>query len=193
VDPHKGAKAISGVAEAKRLGLVGLAFHPAVQRFDPSDRRLGSIWEVAEELDLVVLVHTGSSAFGAGEPGGTGVDLSFGDPMLMDRVAADYPGLRIVLAHSSRLWLDRTIAIARHKANVWVDLAGWSPKRLPADLLDAVRGPLTDVVLFGSGHPFGDVDGWLSAWDGLGMTDEVTERVLAGNASRLLRLDGQSS
>jgi predicted TIM-barrel fold metal-dependent hydrolase len=43
--------------------------------------------------------------------------------MLLDDVAADLPGLTIILAHPSVPWQDEAISIATHKANVYIDLA----------------------------------------------------------------------
>ena len=189
VDPHKGAKAISGVAEAKRLGMRGLKFHPPAQRFDPADRRVGAIWEVAEELGLAVLVHVGYTSLGAGDPGGGGVPLAMGNPMALDHVAAEFPRLQVILAHQAWPWVDASIAVAMHKPNVWIDLSGWSPRRLTPELLDAIRGPLADRTLFGTDFPFYDADRWLAAWERLDMPDELTEKVLVGNATRLLSLD----
>ena len=57
--------------------------------------------------------------------------------MLLDDVAADFPDLTIVMAHPSVPWQDEAISIATHKANVYIDLSGWSPKYFPPQL---VRG-----------------------------------------------------
>jgi len=189
VDPHKGAAAVAGINDAHRLGLRGLQFHPPVQRFSPADRRVYPLWEVAEELRLPVLVHTGFTALGAGDPGGSGVELGFADPMLVDRVAADFPRLPIILANPSWPWRDAAIAVARHKGNVYLELSGWSPADFPPILLEAICGPLMERTLFGSDFPFFDVDAWLSAWEDLDLPAEVGRRVLSGNAAELLGLD----
>lgn len=188
VDPHKGAKAISGVAEAKRLGLKGLAFHPAAQRFDPTDRRYGSIWEVAEELDLVVLVHSGFTDLGAGRPGGAGVEIAFANPMLLDRVAADFGDLRILISHPGWPWQDELLAVALHKPNVWIELSGGAPTRMTPGLLEAVQGPLRDRTVIGTGIPKLDLDEWLAAWERAGLDEAVAVNLRETNATRLLGL-----
>jgi predicted TIM-barrel fold metal-dependent hydrolase len=189
VDPLRGAAAVAGVHEAARLGLKGLKFHPPAQRFSPSDRRVYPVWDVAQSLGLPILVHTGFTALGAGMPGGGGIELGFGDPMALDRVAVDFPELTIVLAHPSWPWVEQGIAVARHKENVWLELSGWSPKLFPDSLREAIRGPLADRTVFGTDFPFLTPDKWLGDFDTLGFPDDVAEKIVFSNAERLLGLE----
>lgn len=190
VDPLNGAAAVAGVHGAIRLGLKGLKFHPPAQRFSPADRRVYPVWEAAESLRLPVLIHTGYTAMGAGMPGGGGIELSYGDPTLVDRVAVDFPNLQIVLAHPSWPWQEQAIAMAQHKANVHLELSGWSPSRFPASLVEAIKGPLTHKTLFGTDYPFLTPERWIASFEKLGFTDEATQRILRDNASELLGLEG---
>ena len=48
---------------------------------------------------------------------------------------------------------DSAISIATHKANVHIDLSGWSPKYFPPLLVRAANSLLQDKVLFGTGLP----------------------------------------
>jgi predicted TIM-barrel fold metal-dependent hydrolase len=189
VDPHRGAAAVAGVHEARRLGLQGLMFHPPAQRFSPADRRHYPVWEVAQQERLPVLIHTGFTALGAGTRGGGGIDLASGDPMLVDRVATDFPGLDLVIAHPSALWVEQAVAVARHKENVYLELSGWVPGRMPSVLAEAIAGPLADRVLFGSDFPFGPEPDPLAAWERSDLEPDLLERLLIGNARRLLGLD----
>ena len=189
VDPLNGAAAVAGVHGAGRLGLKGLKFHPPAQRFSPTDRRVYPVWEAAESLHLPVLIHTGYTAMGAGMPGGGGIELSYGDPTLVDRVAVDFPNLQIVLAHPSWPWQEEAIAIAQHKGNVHLELSGWSPSRFPPSLLEAIKGPLTHKTLFGTDYPFLTPERWIASFEKLGFSDEATQRILRDNAVELLGLE----
>lgn len=188
VDPHDGAAAVSGVFEAGRLGMRGLKFHPSAQGFDPRDRRYFPIYEAAEAEGLVCLFHTGYTGLGGGVRGGHGIRHEFANPMHLDRVAAAFPGLDIVMAHPSWPWQDEAIAVAQHKTNVWLELSGWSPKRFAPSLVAAVRGPLADRTLFGTDFPFLTPEKWLRDWETLLIPDAVTEQILLRNAERLLGL-----
>ncbi len=186
VDPSGGAAAVAGVHEAVRLGLSGLAFHPAAERVVPMGGESRHLWETAAEHGLVCLIHTGFTRLGAGVAGGGGVGLEPARPLHVDRVAAAYPGLKIILAHTGRLWLDEAVAITIHKRNIHLCLSGITPKAMSPELLDLIRGPLKDRVHFGSDYPFGSPDAWLTEWDSLGLSAEVSRAVLVDNVTALL-------
>ena len=134
------------------------------------------------------MFHTGQTGIGAGLPGGRGIKLRYSDPMLIDDVAADHPDLTIVLAHPSVPWQDSAISIATHKANVFIDLSGWSPKYFPAQLVKAAGGLLRDKVLFGSDFPVITPDRWLADFEALEIKDEVRQLILKENAIEMLGL-----
>jgi predicted TIM-barrel fold metal-dependent hydrolase len=108
--------------------------------------------------------------------------------MLLDDVAADFPGLTIVMAHPSVPWQDEAISIATHKANVYVDLSGWSPKYFPPQLVRAAGGLLKHKVLFGSDFPLITPDRWLRDFEALDLKPEVRPLILKDNAARMLGL-----
>lgn len=189
VDPLKGEAAVTELERAIRmLGLRGLKLHPSAQGFRPDDPAVAPVWEAARDLGVPVLVHTGTTGLGAGLPGGGGITLHQSNPMLFDVVAARFPELQIVMAHPAWPWQDEQLAVALHKPNTWIDLSGWSPRRFSPDLVRNIRGPLQDRVLFGTDYPFLTHSQWLDAWATLDVPDDVTEKVLLGNATRLLGL-----
>jgi predicted TIM-barrel fold metal-dependent hydrolase len=189
VDPHGGAAA---VGRAWRLvtehGVRGFKFHPSMQAFEPNDHRFYPLYEQLQELGVPALFHTGQTGIGAGLPGGRGIKLRYSDPMLIDDVAADFPGLTIVLAHPSVPWQDEAISIATHKANVYIDLSGWSPRYFPPQLVRAANTMLRTKVLFGSDFPVITPDRWMADFEKLEMKPEVTPLILKDNAIRMLKL-----
>ena len=189
VDPWKGKAAVAELGRAVgSLGLRGLKLHPSCQAFAPNDPRFHPLYGAASDLGVPVLFHTGTSGLGAGVPGGGGIKLGFSRPILLDDVAADFPGLTIIAAHPSWPWQDEMLAVAQHKANVYLDLSGWSPKRWSADLARNVLGPLQDRVLYGSDYPFITFAKWLDAFRAYDASPELEEKILLGNARRLLGL-----
>nr|BFD89597.1 4-hydroxyphenyl-beta-ketoacyl-CoA hydrolase [Kitasatospora sp. Xyl93] len=188
VDPHRP----DAVARARSLvrdhGVRGFKFHPSLQAFVPNDREHYPLYEAIQELGVPALFHTGQTGIGAGLPGGRGIKLRWSDPMLLDDVAADFPGLTIVLAHPSVPWQDEAISVATHKANVYIDLSGWSPKYFPPQLVKAAGSFLRHKVLFGSDFPVVTPDRWLADFDALGIKPEVRPLILKENAARVLGL-----
>jgi predicted TIM-barrel fold metal-dependent hydrolase len=188
VDPHDGASAVSRLRELAAAGAQGLKLHPSLQAFAPNDPGHYPLYRAATELGLPIIFHTGQTGIGAGLPGGRGIKLRFSDPMLLDDVAADHPDLTIVMAHPSVPWQDAAISIATHKANVFIDLSGWSPLYFPPPLVRALNGRLRHKVLFGSDYPVITPDRWLADFDGLEIKPEVVPLVLKDNAARVLGL-----
>lgn len=189
VDPWQGKLAEQEIRRIADLGLVGVGeLNPARQHFAPNDERFYPLWRCAEELGLVVLFHGGYAAAGSNTPGGGGVKLRFARPTLLDDVAADFPGLRIICAHPSWPWEAEAMAVALHKRNVFLDLSGVAPKYFSAELRQFVRRRAPDKVLFGTDWPSLSVERWLAEFDGLDVDEEVRRKVLLDNAQRLFGL-----
>ncbi|NYE18269.1 amidohydrolase family protein [Microbacterium immunditiarum] len=189
VDPRRA----DAVDRVRRLvedhGVRGFKFHPTVQGFDPSDSTHNPLYEALQEAGVIALFHTGQTGIGAGMPGGRGLRLGLSNPMLLDGVAADFPGLQIVMAHPSVPWQDEAISVATHKHNTWIDLSGWSPKYFPEALVRAANSYLKTRVLFGSDFPLLTPDRWRRDADAAELfKPEVVAGILKHNAARLLGL-----
>ncbi len=124
---------------SRRTGCAGSSSTRRSRRSSPTTARHYPLYEELQSLGVPALFHTGQTGIGAGLPGGRGIKLRYSDPMLLDDVAADFPGLTIIMAHPSVPWQDAAIAVATHKANVYIDLSGWSPKYFPPQLVRAAN------------------------------------------------------
>jgi uncharacterized protein len=189
VDPWNGRAAVKA---ARRLvadhKIRGFKFHPSLQAFHPNDPMAYPLYEALQELGMVALFHSGQTGIGAGVRGGGGIRLKYANPLALDDVAADFPDLRIVIAHPSFPWQDEALAVATHKPLVYIDLSGWSPKYFPPQLVRYANTLLKDKVLFGSDYPAITPDRWLADFDALDIRPEVRPRILKDNAVRLLGL-----
>jgi predicted TIM-barrel fold metal-dependent hydrolase len=188
VDPHKGKLAVREARELVEQGARGFKFHPNTQAFWPNDRAFYPLYEVIAEAGLIALFHSGTTGIGAGMPGGGGVKLKYSNPMAIDDVAADFPGLDIILAHPSFPWQEEALAISVHKPNVYIDLSGWSPKYFPEILVQYINTRLSHKMLFGSDYPLITPDRWISDFEKLPIKDDVRPLVLKENAIRVLKL-----
>ena len=188
VDPHKGDVAIAEVAHIAGLGLRGVKFHPSLQAFAPDDPVYWPIFAACEQHGLLALFHTGTSGIGARQPGGQGIRIDFAHPLKLDPVAAAHPGLTVVAAHFGWPWQMDLIAMALHKTNVYIDISGWSPRRIPAEVIRELRGRLTAQFVWGSDYPFLTPERCLDELDGLDLPADVRPAVLHDNATRILGL-----
>jgi hypothetical protein len=187
VDPHR-ADAEARLEEVRDLGLLGLKLHPTLQNFEPDDPSLAPFFESAARLGLRLLVHTGTSGVGAGEPGGQGLALDYCRPMRLDALAARYPEMSILLAHVGWPWHLEALAMALHKTNVFIDISGWKPKYLPPDVLRDMKGRLRRQFCFGTDYPMFDPQAQLAAMEELALPDSVAPLVMKDNARRFLGL-----
>ena len=189
IDPHKGKY---GAREARDLienhGVKGFKFHGIAQNAHPADRTAYPIYEVIAEYGLPAIFHTGHSGMGTGMRGGGGMRLKYGQPMLIDDVAVDFPDMKIILAHPSWPWVDESLSMALHKTNVFIDLSGWSPKYFPKQVIQYANTQLKHKMLFGTDFPLIHPDKWMAAAAEVGFRDEVMPLIMKDNAAKVLGL-----
>jgi len=163
----------------RRRSWRGLKLGPTYGHFYPNDAVLYPAYAVAQEKGIPVLVHTGTSVF-------KGSKLKYGAPLLLDEIAVDFPDLVIVQAHSGRgFWYDQAFTLARYHQNVYMELAGLPPHKLFIYFPQLER--LADKVLFGSDYPgVPSLRGNIEAIRALPLSEEAKEKILGGNARRLL-------
>ncbi len=182
VDPHK-ESAVDEVANIASLGLRGVKFHPSLQAFAPDDPRFWPVFAACERHGLLALFHTGTSGIGARQPGGQGIRIDYAHPLKLDAVAAAHPELTVVAAHFGWPWHMDLIAVALHKTNVYIDISGWSPRRIPPEVIRDLKGRLAGQFVWGSDFPFITPERCLAELDDLGLASPA---LLRDNAARIL-------
>ncbi len=119
--PRSPTAAVRQVDALARLGLVGVNVQPAFFGMDIDDRRLYPTYSRAEELGLVVAIHTG-------------INYSRIHPMrheraeLLDQVACDFPDLRLMACHGGWPWVAEYCAVARRHPTVYLEFGGLAPR-----------------------------------------------------------------
>lgn len=165
----------------KEFGFRGIKVYPPYQHHYPNDARMYPLYAKAQELGLPVLVHTGSSVF-------KGTRIKYGDPLLMDDVAIDFPGLNILLAHSGRpFWYEQAFWLARRHPNVYLEVSGLPGKKL-LDYFPRLE-ELADKVVYGSDWPGNpSLARNVEAIRSLPISEAAKQAILYANAARLLSL-----
>src|SRR6266704_1403036 len=174
---------VQPAAEAARqlgLGAVAVKLHPVHGAFRPDAKGLYAVYDLCAERGVPVIVHTGGSIFPGSEP-------EAGDPGLMRQVIADFPGVTVVLAHGGRgHWYADAAALALAGPNVWIDLAGLPPKRLPGYYAGFDLPALARKWIFGTDWPgVPGVARNARAIAALGLSGDILAGVLSGNAARV--------
>ncbi len=174
-------------AAVDRHRIRALKLHPPHQLFRMNAYRdggglpqLAALYERARELRLPILVHTGTSVF-------PGARNKYGDPMDLDDVAVDFPGLTLIMAHGGRpLWMDACLFLLRRHADVYMDISGIPPRSLLSyfpRLEEVAR-----KTLFGTDWPGPGVPGVranVEAFRALPLSPRAQQEILAGTAQRL--------
>jgi hypothetical protein len=188
LDPFKDNAIAEARKAVKELGFIGFHFHPIMQHFAVDDPRCRPLFEEISSLKAAVMIDVGTTGMGAGMPGGHGAIIRHAHPASIDRLAAELPNLKIIMAHPGWPWVDETTAVALHKGNVYWEMSGWAPKYFPGNLKVDMRGRLQDKIMFGSDYPSMPYARILNEWRELGYSDAVMEKIFHQNAARILGL-----
>ena len=183
VNPHVHHPVAAELDRQLALGAVALKVHPVHAGIAPNDRELYPAYARAQERGVPVIVHTGPSTF----PGST---ARHGDPVLLDDVLRDFPDLVVVLAHGGRGWsYEAAASLALTRENVWLDLAGLPPKRLPTYYATSGFERVARKAIFGTDAPAADPGRNAAAIRELGLPVDLVDGVLGGHAARVYGLD----
>ncbi|MEM1538288.1 MAG: amidohydrolase family protein [Candidatus Nezhaarchaeales archaeon] len=180
----------------KAYGFKGIKLLPTIQFFNPEDLKMEMVYEKAEKEGLILLMHTGC------DPGPWEVVCFSRDanPKYLDKVARNHPNLVIIAAHMGSysalepgIWFNEMVTVLKGNENVYADVSAVDEALIKRAL---ELGVSEDKILYGSDYPA--VSGWCDTSTGMGnpvkailnldVKDEVKEKILGGNAKRLLGL-----
>jgi predicted TIM-barrel fold metal-dependent hydrolase len=183
VNPHLHYPVADEVERQLALGAVALKIHPVHGGFAANERALYPAYEICRSADIPVVVHCGTSTF----PGALN---KFADPILLDDVLNDFPGLQVVLAHGGRgWWYDAAAFLALSNPHVWIELSGLPPARLKTYYAKHNWARLTQRMIFATDWPgIPGIARNARAVADLCPDDQTRDLVLAGNAMRVYRL-----
>ncbi|TCP54237.1 hypothetical protein EV191_103281 [Tamaricihabitans halophyticus] len=185
--PARPGHAAKQVAAAAELGLVGVNLQPAFFGLDIDDRALYPTYARAEELGMIVAVHTGIT-YSRAHP------LRHERPELLDQVACDFPELRLVACHAGWPWATEYAAVARRHPTVYLEFGGLAPKYVGRSgtgwdvLFGYLHNLLRDQVLFATDWPVLGHGRVLDEWRSLDLPEQVLGKLLGGNARSLFGL-----
>ncbi|MCX7815884.1 MAG: amidohydrolase family protein [Syntrophales bacterium] len=190
IDPQLGYQ---GARELERcineVGMLGIYTGAILTGIPVNDKLYWPLYQVCVEYRATVKLSVGMTAVGQGKPGGGGVLLEYENPIpYVDQVAALFPELRIIAAHCAWPFHNEMIAVMIHKANVFNELHGWSPRYFPPEINREINGRLQDRFMFGSDHPWFMYDRLFSDWEAGEYRPDVLKKVYYENALRVMEL-----
>lgn len=170
----------------KNMGMKGLKLHPPLQDFFPNDREVFGVYEKAQELNIPIVFHVGTTPFGSL------CRLSQASPLLLDDVAVQFPDLRILLTHLGTLWHNEAFMVVEKNPNVFIDTAAYVNEIKEVLTDDIITRIGADKIIFGTDYPMPyagqphRMKDFVDCINGLGFSQEILEGIFHGNIERLL-------
>jgi len=164
------------------LEFVAIRVVPWLWNLPPNDRRYYPLFATCVDLGVPVCTQIGHT--GPLCPSEPGRPIPY-----LDDVLLEFPELVVVGGHVGYPWIDEVLSLATKYPNFHIDTSAYVTHRLPAALVDYMRGRGRTRVLFGTNWPMLGADRALARLGDLGLDDEAIENYLSGNARRVFDLD----
>ncbi|MFQ5899869.1 MAG: amidohydrolase family protein [Candidatus Methylomirabilia bacterium] len=121
VTPTEAGAAAEVERSVRELGAVAIGeLGPVYGSFRVDDPNCFSVWEVARDLDVPLVIHAGPAQARWGH-------LKYGDLMAVDEIAIQFPDLTIVICHLGyHRYEEAAFLVAKHE-NVYADIS-WLPQ-----------------------------------------------------------------
>ena len=180
IDPTNRVTACKTISDAVASAFKAINIEPGSYPIPmyADDRRLYPIYAHCEDLGVPVIMMVGGTA---------GPDLSYSDPVKTDRVLTDFPRLSVVVVHGGWPWVTEILHIAFRRPNMYLSpdmyfsrMPGWE------EYVKAADSFLADRMLYASSFPFCPVRDYKQWFETLPIRRENMEKVMGGNARRLL-------
>ena len=183
----------------RKLGLKGFKMIASNQTRPIDDKAAYPVWEMAENLEVPVLMHFG--VLGGG--GGPAYDIRNMNPLTLWKVCSDFPTLRFVIPHFGACYWRELLQLCWQCPSVSVDTSGsnqwmrWMPEQYTMkDLFRKTMetiGPErlifgTDSSYFPRGFSVEYLREQLRVCYDMGLDEESIGKIFYGNAARLLKL-----
>lgn len=126
--------------------LAGLTLSPCITGIYSTDPRCYPLYALSEKLGKMVQIHSSIHFI-------PHTSLDMGNPMHLDKIAVDFPKLRLVMSHAGIGFGEIGISVVTRHPNMFMDFTGLHPKRVPAQLLQAINTVLRKKAIFGTNYP----------------------------------------
>ena len=144
-----------------------------------NDRRLYPVYEMCQAHGVPVILMLGGRA---------GPDVSYSNPEIISRIAADFPRGRFMASHGGWPWVQAVIGACFWQENIWLCPDMYLMNNSGAqDYVAAANTWLRDRFLFGSAYPLMPIGESLAIFKSL-FREDVLPRLLWKNASELFNI-----
>jgi uncharacterized protein len=148
-----------------------------------NDAKMYPLFAKCVELDVPVSMQVGHVLEASPSDGAR--------PMFLDRIACDFPDLKMVGAHTGWPWVDELISVCYKWENIWFGVDAWAPKYLSPQIIQFINSRLgRDRCVWGTnGLPWKES---LRQLCDLGLKEDVQRKLLRDNAEDLFKLGSKA-
>lgn len=179
VDPWGERGVMAAVGELRRLveveGFRALKLEPFIDDRVLTEARWYPLYAACVDLGITLQTQVGNT-------GPPTYPSETGRPLYVDRVAMEFPELRIVAGHIGWPWTEEMLAIAGKHPNVWIDTSVHQPRHYEPSFVRFLRSWGSTKVLWGSDWPVLDFRRALAGIEDLGLDEPTLRRFLHDNA-----------
>lgn len=182
VDPFRGMEQLRDLeAAVKEHGFVGAHAYPHWFSLPPDAAQWYPIYAKCCELDIPIMMQVGQNLIYQKD-----VRLpSVARPILLDRIAIDFPELRLIGIHVGIPWAEEMIAMAWKHENVFIGIDAYAPRHLPQSIVRYMDSYGADKVLFGTDWPVIDPRRAMQELKDHGLRPASFEKVVRLNALKV--------
>lgn len=180
LDPRDGMDGLRELERAvKEFGFIGAHSYPHWYDMSPLDARYYPIYAKCVELDIPLQMQIGHA-------GPTRCYTVF-RPIYLDRIAIDFPELKVIGIHIGFPWVDESISVSWKHTNVYIGADAWAPKYWKPEFVHYINSWGQDKVIWGSDFPIVDPERALKEIEELNLKEEPKRKLLRENAEKLYR------
>lgn len=161
-------------AAARDYGFKAVKLHPLSQSYLPNDECVFPVAELAEELDIPLMIHTGHPPFSL--------------PWSVAQLADLYPRVKMVMihmGHGNGMYVQSAIDMAKKYPNLYLETSGMP---MHTKIKEAYEQVGSDRIMWGLDAPFHHPTVEMQRTIVSGLTDAQLEDVFYNNAKKLLCL-----
>lgn len=185
VNPWSVDGVMPAVHELRRLvtehGFRGLKLEPFILDKLPTEAQWYPLYAACVELDITLQIQVGGT-------GPSTYTSETGRPGHIDRIAIDFPELRIVAGHIGWPWTEEMIAVAAKHPNVYIDTSAHLPKYYPAAFTHFLRTYGRHKCIWASDWPILTFEAAMDGLSELALKPEVERLFLHDNAAKAFAL-----
>lgn len=164
----------------KEYGFVGAHLYPHWFGEEPGHRMYYPFYAKCAELGVPLQIQIGHSA--------QHFLPTVAKPMTLDRVAMDFPELKIIGIHIGYPWVEEAISVCWKHKNLFLGCDAHSPKYWDPSFIRFINTRGQDKVLFGTDWPVIDFERTVEEIEALELREVPKRKLLFENAVRVYGL-----